>query len=47
MTTDDRTALIYFWKKVEVLNKQNCDKEKGELIKLYFASLKSDKEKDP
>lgn len=47
MTTDDRVVLIYFWRKVEVLNKQNYDKEKGKLIKWYFASLKSDKEDDP
>ena len=47
MTTDDRAVLIYFWEKVEVLNKQSYVKEKGKLIKLYFASLKSDKENDP
>lgn len=42
MTTYDRTALIWFWKKVEVLNKQKYDKEKRKLINLDFAFLKSD-----
>lgn len=46
MTTYDRAALIYFWKKDEVLNKQKHDKEKRKLINLYFAFLKFDKEND-
>lgn len=46
MTRDDRAALIYFWKKVEVLNKQKYNKEKRKLINLCFVSFKSDREND-
>lgn len=42
LKTYDRAAFIYFWKIVEVLNR-NMTKEKRKLINLYFASLQSDK----
>ena len=46
MTTYDRAAFIYFWKKDEVLNKQKYDKEKRKLINVHFEFLKFDREKD-
>lgn len=38
MTTYDRAALIYFWEKGEVLNKQKYDREKeADKLALWFS----------